>query len=135
MIGTGKPKISARNANQAVFRTAIPSSGSARTRWKFWRPTKTGSATRLVFWTLITNARMIGNHANRPKITSIGSRNASVVRPARVTRNRAARERAPTLGAGATSLIEPMSPDHWLIGPTLVRRRIGGEPRRRRGSR
>ena len=43
MIGTGKPKTSARIANQAVLRTAIPNSGSARTRWKFSRPTKVGS--------------------------------------------------------------------------------------------
>src|SRR6185436_6567225 len=100
MIGTGKPKTRARNANQAVFRTAIPSSGSAKTRWKFWSPTKTGSDTRFVSWTLITNARTIGNHAKRPKITSIGRTNASVVRPPRVTWSRVARVRPFTRVAG-----------------------------------
>ena len=27
------------------------------------------------------------------------------------------RDGASTLGAGATSLIEPMAPDRWLLGP------------------
>jgi hypothetical protein len=55
------------------------------------RPTNVGSDTRFVFWTLITSARTIGNHANSPKTASMGRRNANVLTPSRVRRSRANR--------------------------------------------
>ena len=42
MIGTGYPKTNARAMNQSVLPMALGSSGSARTRRKFSRPTNVG---------------------------------------------------------------------------------------------
>ena len=57
MIGIGKPKTSASSANQAVFRTAMPSSGSARTRAKLSSPTNVGSRDEV---------RLLHAHHERP---------------------------------------------------------------------
>ena len=48
MSGTGYPKTSASNANQAVFRTTCGISGSSTTATKLSRPTHVGASVRFV---------------------------------------------------------------------------------------
>ena len=64
--------------NHSVLPIALGSSGSASTRWKFSRPTNTGSDTRFVSWTLITKPRRMGNQAKTPNTRRKGSRKTSV---------------------------------------------------------